>query len=147
MIPSVLLGFVSPYVIKLGTKSLDVVGNVSGNLYAIATIGSIFGTFVTVFVLIPNVAVNQIIFALGIVLIIVSLIGLRITPKAFAVAIIAVTILVMFVPWSSVSVNIIPHNGVLIYQKETPFSHLDVIEYGKNRSLYLDGMKHSSMKQ
>ena len=57
---------VSPYVIKLGTNTLQRVGNISGNLYSIATIGSIFGTFVTVFVLIPNVAVNQIIFGLGI---------------------------------------------------------------------------------
>ena len=145
MLPSVLLGFVSPYVIKLGTKSLDVVGNVSGNLYAIATIGSIFGTFTTVFVLIPNIAVNQIIFGLGIALIASSLIGLKIAPKAFAIAIVIVIALILIVPWSSVSVNIIPHNGVLIYQKETMFSHLDVIEYGQDRSLYLDGMRHSSM--
>jgi hypothetical protein len=47
MLPSVLLGFVSPYVIKLGTNTLHKIGNISGNLYAIATIGSIFGTFLT----------------------------------------------------------------------------------------------------
>lgn len=145
MLPSVLLGFVSPYVIKLGTKSLDVVGNVSGNLYAIATIGSIFGTFTTVFIFIPNIAVNQIIFGLGTALIISSLIGLKISPKLFAAAIIIVIALILIVPWSSVSVNIIPHNGMLIYQKETMFSHLDVVEYGQDRSLYLDGMRHSSM--
>ena len=141
MLPSVLLGFVSPYVIKLGTDTLKRVGNISGNLYSIATIGSIFGTFVTVFVLIPNVAVNQIIFGLGIVLIASSLIGLKISPKVIAVAI----VIVLIVPWSSLSVNTISHNGKLIYEKETLFSHLDVVEYGSNISMYLDGMRHSSM--
>ncbi|KEQ56295.1 Spermidine synthase protein [Marine Group I thaumarchaeote SCGC RSA3] len=141
MLPSVLLGFVSPYVIKLGTKSLQKVGNMSGNLYSIATVGSIFGTFVTVFVLIPNVTVHQIIFGLGIALITSSLIGLKISPKIIAIGI--VTLLI--VPWSSFSVSTISHNGMLIFEKETMFSHLDIIEYGDNRSLYLDGLRHSSM--
>ena len=141
MFPSVLLGFVSPYVIKLGTNTLQRVGNISGNLYSIATIGSIFGTFVTVFVLIPNVAVNQIIFGLGIVLIASSLINLKTSPRIIAVA----TVVILIVPWSSLSVNTISHNGKLIYEKETLFSHLDIVEYGNNISMYLDGMRHSSM--
>ncbi|MDH3311826.1 MAG: fused MFS/spermidine synthase [Nitrosopumilus sp.] len=141
MLPSVLLGFVSPYAIKLGTNTLQRVGNISGNLYAIATIGSIFGTFLTVFVLIPNIAVNQIIFGLGIALIASSLISLKTTPKIIAVAV----VLLLIVPWSSLSVNTISHNGKLIYEKETPFSHLDIIEYGNNISMYLDGNRHSSI--
>ena len=141
MLPSVLLGFVSPYVIKLGTKSLHKIGNISGNLYSIATVGSIFGTFLTVFVLIPNVSVHQIIFGLGIALIGSSLIGLKISPKIIAVVI----IVILIVPWSSLSVDTITHNGTLIFEKETLFSHMDIIEYGDNRSLYLDGLRHSSM--
>ena len=141
MLPSVLLGFVSPYVIKLGTKTLRKVGNISGNFYSIATVGSIFGTFVTVFVLIPNIAVNQIIFGLGIALIASSLVGLKISPKVIAVAV----AIILIVPWSSMSVNTISHNGKLIYEKETLFSHLDIVEYGSNISMYLDGMRHSSM--
>jgi len=141
MLPSVLLGFVSPYAIKLGTNTLQKIGNISGNLYAIATIGSIFGTFVTVFVLIPNLTVNQIIFGLGIALIASSLVGLKTSPKIITVAI----IIILIVPWSSLSVNTISHNGTLIFEKETLFSHLDIVEYGDNRSLYLDGMRHSSM--
>jgi len=141
MLPSVLLGFVSPYAIKLGTNTLQKVGNISGNLYAIATIGSIFGTFATVFILIPNLTVNQIIFGLGITLIASSLVGLKTSPKILIVVI----IIILIVPWSSLSVNTISHNGTLIFEKETMFSHLDVVEYGDNRSLYLDGMRHSSM--
>ncbi len=141
MLPSVLLGFVSPYVIKLGTNTLQRVGNISGNLYSVATIGSILGTFVTVFVLIPNLAVNQIIFGLGIVLIAGSLIALKKAPKIIAVIIVAILV----VPWSSLSTNTITHNGVLIYEQETSFSHLDITQFGSNISMYLDGMRHSSM--
>jgi spermidine synthase len=141
MLPSVLLGFVSPYAIKLGTHTLQKVGNTSGNLYSIATIGSIFGTFATVFILIPNLTVNQIIFGLGIALIGSSLVGLKTSPQVIAVAI----LIILVVPWSSLSVSTISHNGTLIFEKETLFSHLDVIEYGDNRSLYLDGLRHSSM--
>ena len=143
MLPSVLLGFVSPYVIKLGASTLKKIGNISGNLYSIATIGSIFGTFVTVFVLIPNISVNQIIFGLGIVLIASSLLGLKNPPKVIAVAV----LIILIIPWTSVSLHSFPHYGVLIYEKETLFSHLDVSEFGDNRSLYLDGMQHSSMNR
>ena len=141
MLPSVLLGFVSPYVIKLGTSSLKRIGNISGNFYSIATIGSIFGTFVTVFVLIPNLAVNQIIFGLGIVLIICSLIGLKNLPKVIAVSV----LVILLIPWTSMSLHSFPHYGSLLFEKETLFSHLDVTEFGDDRSLYLDGMQHSSM--
>ncbi len=141
IIPSVLLGFVSPYVIKLGAGTLKKVGNISGNLYSIATIGSIFGTFVTVFVLIPSFAVNQIIFGLGIVLLASSIIGLGKPPKIILIAI----FVALVIPWAPVSISSVPHYGTLIYEKETLFSHLDVSEFGDNRSLYLDGIKHSSM--
>ena len=141
MLPSVLLGFVSPYVIKLGTSSLQNIGNISGSLYSIATIGSIIGTFATVFVLIPSFEVNQIIFGLGIALVATSLIGLKIPPKLIAVTV----LIILIIPWSTMSINTIPHNGTLVYEKDTLFSHLDVIEFGDNRSLYLDGMRHSSM--
>ena len=141
MVPSVLLGFVSPYAIKLGTNTLQKVGNTSGNLYSIATIGSIFGTFTTVFILIPNLTVTQIIFGLGIALIGSSLVGLKTSPKIITVII----IVILIVPWSTLSVNTISHNGTLVFEKETLFSHLDIIEYGDNRSMYLDGMRHSSM--
>lgn len=141
MVPSVLLGFVSPYVIKLGTSTLQRVGNISGSLYSIATIGSIFGTFVTVFALIPNFAVNQIIFGMGILLVASSLFGLGKPPKVFAVAI----LVILAVPWAPISMSSVPHYGTVIFEKETLFSHLDVTEFGHNRSLYLDGIRHSSM--
>ena len=52
---SVALGFVIPYASKLRVVSLDMTGRTVGRLYALSTIGSIVGTFLAGFVLIPFV--------------------------------------------------------------------------------------------
>jgi len=141
MLPTTLLGFVSPYSIKLATHTLKKVGNISGNLYSLATIGSILGTFLTVFVLIPTISVREIIFGIGITLMITSLIGLKAPPKI----VVLVVALLLFVPWSSAVVGLVPHIGESVYEKETPYSHLDVTDSGKMRTLFLNGMPHSIM--
>ena len=69
IIPTLLLGIISPYAVKLATTTLARLGNIAGNLYSAATIGSIIGTFLTVFVLIPTFAIDYIIFGLGLTLI------------------------------------------------------------------------------
>ena len=52
-VPMVLLGCVSPFAIRLQTKSVESAGNTAGALYALSTMGSILGTFLPVLVLIP----------------------------------------------------------------------------------------------
>lgn len=51
---SFLLGMVSPYAVKLKMNDLAKSGRTAGNLYAISTAGSIFGTFLAGFYIIPN---------------------------------------------------------------------------------------------
>jgi len=64
-VPSMLMGMVSPYAIKLKTRDLGQVGNVAGRLYGVSTCGSILGTVATSFFLIPALGVQAIIRALG----------------------------------------------------------------------------------
>lgn len=52
---ALLLGIVSPYAAKLRVKDLGVTGQSVGNLYALSTLGSIAGTFLAGFVIIPRV--------------------------------------------------------------------------------------------
>lgn len=49
--PSVLLGMVSPFAVRLSAREVASMGNVAGSLYAISTFGSIFGTFLVTFAL------------------------------------------------------------------------------------------------
>ena len=145
IVPIFLLGIVSPYAIKLATRRLTELGNVSGNLYSLSTIGSIVGTFLTVFVLIPTFEINYIIFGLGVTLMVFSsLFGLARFPKVLAVF---VVVLLLFFPSISLSSTgtVMVHTGTLVYEKETLYSHLDVIDSGNIRTLYLDGNIHSQM--
>lgn len=71
---SVLLGMVSPYAAKLKLNSLATSGSTIGNLYALSTMGSIFGTFLSGFYLIPHFGTNKLLIILSVTLVIVSLI-------------------------------------------------------------------------
>ncbi|MEZ5404666.1 MAG: fused MFS/spermidine synthase [Verrucomicrobiia bacterium] len=51
---SFLLGMISPYAVRLKMSDITKSGRTAGNLYAISTAGSIFGTFLAGFYIIPN---------------------------------------------------------------------------------------------
>lgn len=70
---SFLLGMVSPYAAKLKLNNLNVSWTTIGNLYAISTAGSIFGTFLSWFYLIPHFWTNKLLIILSLTLIIVSI--------------------------------------------------------------------------
>ena len=73
LIPGALLSAVSPVVIKLRLTSLDETGSVVGRLSGIGTVGAIFGTVLTGFVLISRVPVSGILVGLGGLLVVTSL--------------------------------------------------------------------------
>ncbi|MCI5058097.1 MAG: fused MFS/spermidine synthase [Flavobacteriales bacterium] len=52
--PGFLIGCSSPYILKIALKDLKQTGTTAGRIYAISTLGSILGTFLTGFMLIPN---------------------------------------------------------------------------------------------
>ena len=56
-IPSMFLATASPFAVKLKDKDLEEIGGVSGRMSALSTIGSIVGTFLAGFVLIPKLGV------------------------------------------------------------------------------------------
>ena len=67
-IPSLLIGVLSPIILKLKIDSIENVGKTSGKISAIATIGGIIGTFLGGFYLIPNFGSVHILFVLALVL-------------------------------------------------------------------------------
>jgi spermidine synthase len=151
--PSILLGMVSPYAIRLATRSFEKLGKISGNLYALSTLGSIVGTFFTVFVLIPAFGVNKIIVALGVTLLVVAFLGLRLRWKAL------VLLILIILPFAAP--YLVSHRltvaaytlalGDTIYETDTPYHHLVVADsynptLGDNiRILIMDDNFHSAM--
>ena len=66
LFPVTFLGMYSPFAIRLLMDSKQNAGAVSGTVYGISTAGSILGTLVTTFFLIPLIGTRAITFALGI---------------------------------------------------------------------------------
>jgi predicted membrane-bound spermidine synthase len=71
-LPSVLLGMVTPMIVKLELSSLDVTGRVVGRIQAAATLGSIFGVFLTGFLLISAFGTRAIVADIAIVLLVLA---------------------------------------------------------------------------
>jgi MFS family permease len=65
LLPLLLMGIYSPFAIRLIVLSIDDAGKTAGNIYGIATLGSVAGTLFTTFYLIPIMGVDQITFILS----------------------------------------------------------------------------------
>jgi len=78
-LPTILLGCVSPYAIRLSVDQLGRTGRVAGRLYAISTAGSIVGTFVPVLVLLPDIGTKLTFIANAALLLLISIFALTIT--------------------------------------------------------------------
>lgn len=72
-VPSTLLGTVIPIILKLKLNTLEEAGKTTGRIYAISTLGGLFGTFLSGFVLIPNLGCVEILFIISILLTLISL--------------------------------------------------------------------------
>lgn len=77
-VPALLLGTLSPYVIKLQQVLApdQGIGSISGKVFFWSTLGSILGSLATGFVLVPNFSISSIIMAVGISLIVLGLVPL-----------------------------------------------------------------------
>src|SRR5213596_1845557 len=80
LLPSCLLGMISPVAVKSALRDLAQTGHVVGRIYAVSTVASILGTFATGFFLIARFGTRAILFGVAGVLVIcatIALIGAR----------------------------------------------------------------------
>ncbi len=144
LLPGVFMGMISPYVIRLAATQLHTVGSTAGTLYALSTCGSIFGTLLTAFYLIPVLGVSNIIHALGITLVclsllVVPLIRLQGVPLSRAVA----TTLFIFgltdMFWAPLAWT------KTLLQKDTFYHRIRIEEDNEARYMYFDRTLQSAM--
>jgi spermidine synthase len=86
---SVVLASASPIAVRLAASSLEHLGRTAGRLFSISTAGSIFGTFVTAFWLVPELGTDQVIAVGAITLTAAALfvaLAVRLVPAALALA-------------------------------------------------------------
>jgi predicted membrane-bound spermidine synthase len=138
---NLLLGMVSPFAVKLATSELRLLGSSAGYLYAVSTLGSIFGTFGTVFLLIPALDVRTIFLGVGLALMAVSMVRLGISSKVTFAAI----LLFLLSPLGLVGVQVVAASGEVVEARETPYNSLVVARSNDLQVLYLNGLPHSGM--
>ncbi|KAF5058008.1 hypothetical protein DSECCO2_350880 [anaerobic digester metagenome] len=73
LVPSVLMGMVSPFAIKLSATALEEIGRTSGRVYAISTLGSISGALAVSFFFIQWLGTRAIVVVLGLILLALAL--------------------------------------------------------------------------
>ncbi len=105
--PSLVLGMVSPVVIKLLLHDLDHSGGVVGKVYALATLGSILGTFATGLLLVQLVGTRLVVVGVGLVLLLLAAAfgDLARVGRAAAALLAGVVLLGLLVPAQNISVD------------------------------------------
>lgn len=164
-IPSVLMATVSPFAIKLVSSSLSNIGNTAGRLSAISSAGSIVGTLLTSFFLIPIMGVRNIIFTLGFILLGLAILliidygrnsiesqslpseGLSKSLPRLLITLIIIN-LVLLIIFSL----ILPRNSSRFYEqsqilfdRDSLYHHILVAESGSIRNLHFDNSYQSAM--
>ena len=137
---SIFLGMASPYAVKLKLNSLVTSGRIVGNLYAISTLGSIFGTFMAGFFLIPFFGVTNIIIILAMTLILLSIL-LSFSNRG-------IKIFSMFIGLFFLSILFIPDPSLAeagMIDRDTQYNHVRIVDYENVRYLKIEGGIHSAM--
>ncbi|TME54450.1 MAG: spermine synthase [Chloroflexi bacterium] len=133
-VPVTLLGCVSPFAIRLLLKDVATGGNTAGRVYALSTVGSILGTFLPVFWFIPTYGTRPTIVAFGLALVVIS--GLALWPRRRLYASFAVAVILA---WIFLPAGIKPPEvGTLIYEKESAYNYIQVVQAGTTTELILN---------
>jgi spermidine synthase len=140
--PTYLLGFISPYAAELSEKRE--IGRASGHVYAVGTVGSIVGAFGTTFLLIPALDVELIGFLFGVLLVGTAL-WLAYPPAVSDLTLRTLVVAGLLVLAAGSGSLGIAAEGRVLYQTQTAYQELEVVQAGDTRTLYLDGQRHSAM--
>lgn len=141
-----LLGCISPYVVRLAAKEVRNLGRLVGIFYSISTMGSFIGTIMTGYVLIAYFDVYKIFLTTGLLLVLISCVYLVFFRKKVASA--AALVLLMAAAWQYQEplVDKVLQSGTRvteIYRKETFYGAIKVVDYSfgtqHTRELMLDG--------
>ena len=99
-IPSFILAMISPFAVKMKSMQETEIGSLSGRISSLSTIGSITGTFLMGFVLIPNIVVTNINIGITILLVVMSILARDDINKKYilsTISLVVVMIILMFI--------------------------------------------------
>lgn len=138
VIPVTLLGTVSPFAIRLSINDPLHAGKISGRIYAISTLGSFIGTFLPVLILIPTVGTYRTFLIISSILMLSTLIGI------FLIGGLKKLVPFLWMPLVIIALFLFGLRGTdktspgLIYEGESSYNYIQVIEEGGYRLLRLN---------
>lgn len=138
IVPITLLGTTSPFAIRLAMVDSRHAGRISGQIYAISTLGSFVGTFLPVLVLIPLVGTTMTFLIFSLFLTLVALVGLYITSgwKATIIWIwMPIVLCILGILWGKGSIK---QTAGEIYERESAYNYIQVLEKDGYRYLRLN---------
>lgn len=143
--PTVLLGMVSPFAVRLAARDLTHLGDTAGRLYALSTGGSLLGTLACTFLFIPYLDLGQILGLLLLLTALTALVALAGELRAQVPAgVLAVALVAMAVPslW-----GVSPARGKgTVHRRITPYQTLQVRDSGGVRYLVSDNTVHAAVR-
>ncbi len=135
--PVTLLGCLSPFVIRLLVDRVEETGGVAGRVYALSTVGSLLGTLLTVFGLIPALGTRHTFVALSLILLLPALVGLFRARAGRAVLYLWMPVVVLGLALWARGRPVKPQTGV-IYETESAHHYIQVVERNGWRYLFLN---------
>ncbi|MEM7534511.1 MAG: fused MFS/spermidine synthase [Chloroflexota bacterium] len=149
-IPGVLLGTASPWALRLAVRDLNQTGKIAGRLSAVATVGSLTGTFIPVLLLVPTFGTRWTFLILALILLLVVVIGsIRERHRWIPLAGLLVVLLIM--AWVSQGTNFgrsiragwddgssAQNAGEIIYEDESLYNYIAVRQWYSERHLKLN---------
>ncbi len=127
-LPMTLLGAASPFAIRLALEEKENSGRTSGNIYAISTVGSFFGTFLPVLLLIPTLGTYRTFLVLAALLAITSVIGLFINQKKSAFLAAGLCFLVFTASYITAFPGTDKTTQGIVYEAESSYNYIQVIK-------------------
>lgn len=154
LLPASALGTISPVMAKYALEETGRIGATVGNIYAVSSIGSIVGTFLSGFVLIPLLGTRTIILVVSAALAALTfLAGGKRRYGAAAAGILAVLLAAsVLLPGAAErpapdAADPKPGTETVLYRKDTRYSNLTVKDIrrsgGTERVLIMDGLIHN----
>jgi predicted membrane-bound spermidine synthase len=148
-LPAAALGTISPVMAKYALESSRRVGNTVGSIYAMSAIGSIVGTFLAGFVLIPLLGVTTIVALIGgLMALLALLMGPFRAVAALWVCALGLATALLYTPGRGVVLYATDRDeSRLLFSSDSLYSHIEVREVyrqgRRERVLIQDGLIHN----
>lgn len=141
-VPGILLGTVSPWAVRLLLHDLHQSGQLAGRISALATVGSLVGTFLPVLWLIPTYGTRWTFYLLALTLLMVVLAG-ALGTRHWWLPLLGLLLVGLLILWTRPSGLVRAawdsgRLGQIVYEDESHYNYIAVRQWGSERHLKLN---------